>query len=428
MKGNIEDSYFRVRQQKQSGSNSSLGQGGSIEGKSKTRNIRISSENPFCEFNILKKISPEGHQNSVYLIEKIKRRGSCCIESNQEELAQKFILKSYPIIQIEELNGVPDILLEAEVESFMELAMEKYPDLQKKIKEVTMVHYKKELEVMDRLLLDESNTISKLYASYERPFRNYLLYEYCEGIPLGKLIESKKGQLKIEETISIINKLLLGLKVLEENGIVHKDIKPDNLIINQSKVNQTYNEGRSLHDKPTEKSLIVSPSSNVNAENKHNNDRSNSNNHESSFSVKIIDFELSDFCEDTENIKIPETNKLGNKLIVVGTPYFLSPEALFNNIFTPKSDIWACGIILHKMLYDKYPYSGSSIPDFAHNLFNQTVGKSNSQEKVKEVTKLKRSSNSTNYKQSEGNSDERQVSNQKDSFVKNLLDDMLEPV
>ena len=44
----------------------------------------------------------------------------------------------------------------------------------------------------------------------------------------------------------------------------------------------------------------------------------------------------------------------------VGSPLYMSPEALQNNIYTVKNDIWSIGVIIYEMLHGKAPWACSS--------------------------------------------------------------------
>ena len=61
---------------------------------------------------------------------------------------------------------------------------------------------------------------------------NYIVMELVEGITLKEYI-SKKGRLTIKETTSIAIQVSAGLEVAHNNHIVHRDIKPQNIIISR---------------------------------------------------------------------------------------------------------------------------------------------------------------------------------------------------
>ena len=62
--------------------------------------------------------------------------------------------------------------------------------------------------------------------------------------------------------------------------------------------------------------------------------------------IKIADFGFATFCEKC--LKKSELN--------VGSPYYMSPEALKENFYSFKSDIWAFGIIAYELIYNRQPW------------------------------------------------------------------------
>ncbi|MCR5083565.1 MAG: protein kinase, partial [Parasporobacterium sp.] len=60
----------------------------------------------------------------------------------------------------------------------------------------------------------------------------YIVMEYIEGITLKQYIE-KKGQLAIKESVSIAIQVAQGIEAAHNNNIVHRDIKPQNILISR---------------------------------------------------------------------------------------------------------------------------------------------------------------------------------------------------
>jgi serine/threonine protein kinase len=65
--------------------------------------------------------------------------------------------------------------------------------------------------------------------------------------------------------------------------------------------------------------------------------------------VKIADFGFCEFAHDTLGKQFPYN---------VGSPLYMSPEAYNRSFYSPKSDIWALGIILCEMLIGAKPFDG----------------------------------------------------------------------
>ena len=171
--------------------------------------------------------------------------------------------------------------------------------------------------------------IVKLYDYYETNKNIYIIMEYIKGGTLKQYLEKYKiiNESKVKE---IIFYLLNAIEHLHKNFIIHRDIKLDNIML----------------------------------ENENN-----------LSSLKIIDFGLSisfnNNCDNNDN-----TNNF------CGTILYLSPELLnknnvYKNYNNKERDIWAVGIIMYQLLYNKHPFhnKGESFKIFKKNLKNYVVNK-----------------------------------------------------
>ena len=158
-------------------------------------------------------------------------------------------------------------------------------------------HYKLiESEVKILSDLDHPNIV-KYFGAFEDEFFIHILMEYLKGHELSKIIAIEQN-MKFEEkdVAKIIEQLLKALLFIHSKKIVHRDIKPDNILFSNRRDYTT---------------------------------------------LKLIDFGLA-------------TTKRDKKF--AGTPPFMSPEMLKGES-CPKSDIWALGIIVYNMLTGKYPFN-----------------------------------------------------------------------
>lgn len=145
----------------------------------------------------------------------------------------------------------------------------------------------------------------------------FLVLEHVDGITLKELIDF--GPVEPERAVSIARQVAAALAAVHAKGIVHRDIKPQNIM---------------LVDKGEQEDL-----------------------------VKLIDFgfakvpveELSSVAKDDDS---PES-ALTRAGTVVGTMGYLAPEAaLGTGAITPQSDLYALGVILYQMLAGKPPFEG----------------------------------------------------------------------
>ena len=127
----------------------------------------------------------------------------------------------------------------------------------------------------------------------------YIVMELVEGITLKKYID-KKGKLGIREAVSIAIQVAQGIEAAHKQNIVHRDIKPQNIIISK--------EGK----------------------------------------VKVTDFGIA---------RAATSNTINS--VVMGSVHYISPEQARGGYSDEKSDIYSFGIALFEMLTGKVPFEGS---------------------------------------------------------------------
>jgi len=128
----------------------------------------------------------------------------------------------------------------------------------------------------------------------------YIVMEYVEGITLKTYIE-KKGQLNFKEAISIAIQVGRGIEAAHQKGIIHRDIKPQNIIIST--------EGK----------------------------------------VKVTDFGIA---------KAASSNTIHAD--VMGSVHYSSPEQARNGFVDGKSDIYSLGIVMYEMVTGRVPFDGDN--------------------------------------------------------------------
>ena len=128
----------------------------------------------------------------------------------------------------------------------------------------------------------------------------YIVMELIEGITLKKYI-NKKGQLPVKEAVSICIQVAQGIEAAHNNHIIHRDIKPQNIIISK--------EGK----------------------------------------VKVTDFGIA---------RAASTNTISSN--AMGSVHYISPEQAKGGFIDEKSDIYSLGVTLYEMLTGKVPFEGDS--------------------------------------------------------------------
>ena len=146
----------------------------------------------------------------------------------------------------------------------------------------------------------EHQNIVNVYDVGEENGIYYIIMELVEGITLKRYIE-KKQRLSVKESVSIAIQISMGLEAAHNNGIVHRDIKPQNIMISK--------DGK----------------------------------------VKVTDFGIA---------KATSSNTITSN--VMGSVHYASPEQARGGFSDAKSDIYSLGITLFEMLTGRVPFNGET--------------------------------------------------------------------
>lgn len=158
--------------------------------------------------------------------------------------------------------------------------------------------------------------------------RPFLVMELLEGHTLREELK-QRGRIPVLEAIEITRQILAGLGAVHRAGIVHRDIKLDNLFVCFSSQNQSR-----LHN-AAGKNIFKSINKNI----------------------KILDLGMAKVLAAGElsrepNLPIVRTDT-GQSL---GTPRFFSPEQALNNPVDARSDLYAVGAVLYTLIAGRGPF------------------------------------------------------------------------
>lgn len=142
----------------------------------------------------------------------------------------------------------------------------------------------------------------------------YLVMEYLPGITLRELL-AERGVLSAQQVVDIMDAVLTGLAAAHRAGIVHRDVKPENVLL--------ADDGR----------------------------------------IKISDFGLA---------RAASANTATGQALL-GTIAYLSPELVTRGIADTRSDIYALGIMMYEMLTGEQPYKGEQPMQIAYQHANDSV-------------------------------------------------------
>ena len=146
----------------------------------------------------------------------------------------------------------------------------------------------------------EHPNIVNIYDVGSEKGMHYIVMEYVEGVTLKTYIE-KKGQLSFKEAVSIAIQVGRGIEAAHNKGIIHRDIKPQNIIIST--------EGK----------------------------------------VKVTDFGIA---------RAATANTINSD--VMGSVHYSSPEQARNGFVDGKSDIYSLGIVMYEMVTGRVPFDGDT--------------------------------------------------------------------
>lgn len=148
--------------------------------------------------------------------------------------------------------------------------------------------------------LSHANIVNVYDVSREGDIK-YIVMELVDGITLKQYME-KRGQLNWRESLHFITQIMRGLSHAHSKGIVHRDIKPQNIMV--------------LRDG----------------------------------SVKVADFGIA--CLENANQTLTQE--------ALGSVHYISPEQARGDRIDARSDIYSAGVVLYEMLAGRLPFEGDS--------------------------------------------------------------------
>ena len=142
----------------------------------------------------------------------------------------------------------------------------------------------------------------------------FLTMECVQGITIRELIDTR-GRLGVSATLAIAAQLAHSLAVAHEHGVIHRDIKPQNLLVDEAGV------------------------------------------------LKVMDFGVARLAErSTANTEAG---------LVIGTPAYMPPEQLMGEPVDARSDLYAAGVVLYECLTGQLPFQAGSVISLVAKLLKE---------------------------------------------------------
>ena len=156
--------------------------------------------------------------------------------------------------------------------------------------------------------------ITTIYDIREHEGIYFIAMEYVDGMPLQEVIQGKKS-LTLEEKIKVIILIARALHYAHQRAVIHRDIKPGNIMI--------------LDD----------------------------------LQIKIMDFGIA---------KLSSKDSLAETQpgIVVGTPFYMSPEHISGESLDRQADLFSLGVLSYELLSGKKPFNAENLPALAMKIVN----------------------------------------------------------
>ncbi|MGB2768757.1 MAG: protein kinase [Candidatus Zixiibacteriota bacterium] len=217
------------------------------------------------------------------------------------------VISHYKIIRKIGAGGMGEVYLARDTKLNRQVALKFLPAQYASDKEFKE-RFKREAQAA--AVLNHPNIIT-IHEVAEHESRPYISMEYVEGVSLKELIA--RGGLSIDRIIDIAGQICGALAQAHQTGIVHRDVKPQNILVDR--------DGR----------------------------------------LRILDFGLA---------KVKKEAMLTQLGTTVGTVAYMSPEQARGEDVDHRTDIWALGVVLHEMLTGEMPFKGEHDQAVIYSILN----------------------------------------------------------
>ncbi len=223
----------------------------------------------------------------------------------------------YRILQKIGAGGMGDVFLAEDTKLERQVALKFLPT---KLTSDPEAKKRFEREAKAAAALNHPNIVT-VYEIGEHEGQVFIAMEYVEGQTLEEIIAidrtpSTVSRIPIPQVLYIAMQIVSGLAAAHAKGIVHRDIKPQNIVIDK--------DGH----------------------------------------VKILDFGLA---------KLKGVSPLTKESFTYGTVHYMSPEQALGKEIDPRSDIWSLGVVMYEMASGELPFRGEYDQAVIYSILNEEM-------------------------------------------------------
>ncbi len=169
--------------------------------------------------------------------------------------------------------------------------------------------FRREAQATGRI--NHPNAISVIDFGQTEDGTSYLVMQYVEGVSLRRVMERAGNKLPLNQFLHLAKQICAGIAAAHKAGVVHRDIKPDNIMVENV-------DGQEV--------------------------------------ARVLDFGIAKLKDNQQHTNLTETGAL------LGTPTYMSPEQCSGDKIDHRTDIYSLGIMFYQMLSGEVPFKAASAP------------------------------------------------------------------